>query len=78
MAMFHFLGIFSDILELGTYSECYCFVILIIILVSTFLCFTMIRMVCSEFQENQQNLLPGFSDFTENFEQIIILLFLIL
>ena len=49
MAMFHFLGIFSDILELGTYSECYCFVILIIILVSTFLCFTMIRMVCSEF-----------------------------
>ena len=31
-----FWNFFSDILELGTYSECYCFVIPIIILVSTF------------------------------------------
>ena len=49
MAMFHFLGIFSDILELGTYSECYCFVIPIIILVSTFLCFAMFGMSFSDF-----------------------------
>ena len=32
---------FSNILELGTYSECYCFVIAIIAVVSTFFCFTM-------------------------------------
>ena len=40
---------FSDILELGTYSERYCFVIPIIILVSTFLCFAMFGMIFSEF-----------------------------
>ena len=44
-----FFVLFSDILELVTYRDCYWFEIPIIILVSTFLCFTVVGMVCSDF-----------------------------
>ena len=72
-----FWNFFSDILELGTYSECYCFVIPIIILVSTFFV-----LLCSEwFAQSFKGVNITyfcFSVFNNNFEQIIILLFLIL
>ena len=46
-----FLNFFSDILELGTNSECYCFVILIIILVSTF-CTYYVLLCLKQFAQN--------------------------
>ena len=46
-----FWNVFSDILELGTYSECYCFVIPIIILVSTFCVLLCLEWFAQSFKE---------------------------
>ena len=46
-----FCNFFSDVLELGTYSECYCFVIPIIILLSTFFVLLCLEWFVQSFKE---------------------------
>ena len=50
-----FWNFFSDILELGTYSECYCFVIPIIVLVSTFCVLLWLEWFAQNFKEVRTN-----------------------